>query len=186
MKDCFIEKISQTRGRYYYVNIESGISQWAIPPDSILPFGWELHSSTDGNVYYTNVSSRHTQWKKPEQKDAIPCPIGWEYRLTPKCNTVYYINSKTNKTQWILPIKEVNESSKLVKKKEERRFGQEKASREDTHQALLDQALLDSWGRSNYQQEMQHHMNPLPYEDHVKKEKELKKRRLSREKVKRR
>jgi hypothetical protein len=39
--------MSTTHNRLYYINLESGISQWGIPANNMsLPSGWEINCRT--------------------------------------------------------------------------------------------------------------------------------------------
>lgn len=79
---CWYTKKSATNdNKIYYVNKESGISQWGKLPDEeseILPAGWQHHISKSGNSFYYNVHDNFAQWTKPIEKDKSPVPKGWE------------------------------------------------------------------------------------------------------------
>jgi hypothetical protein len=104
---CWYTKKSATNdNKIYYVNKESGISQWGKLPDEeseILPAGWQHHISKSGNSFYYNVHDNFAQWTKPIEKDKSPVPKGWEEMRSTNCKNVYYKNSKTGKTQWEYP-----------------------------------------------------------------------------------
>ena len=97
--------MSKTHNRLYYINLESGISQWGIPADNMsLPAGWEMHLSKSQNIpFYSNFKKKITQWKIPSKEDGNKVPEGWEEMRSSKCNSIYYKNTKTNDVQWIIP-----------------------------------------------------------------------------------
>jgi hypothetical protein len=97
--------MSRTHNRIYYINLESGISQWGIPADNMsLPSGWEMHLSKSQNIpFYSNFKNKISQWKMPSKDDGNKVPEDWKEMRTSKCNTIYYKNSKTNDVQWIIP-----------------------------------------------------------------------------------
>jgi len=114
METCFKirESTKKLKGREYYVNIETGVSTWGVPvTDEIkVEEGWEAVFSNKvfpGNIYYSNVSSGIRQWEDPKIEDVeedLPLQNGWEKKLSSKCNNVYYVNEKLNKSQWENPI----------------------------------------------------------------------------------
>jgi|694.fasta_scaffold76156_4 hypothetical protein len=96
--------MSNTHNRLYYINLESGISQWGIPAND-LPSGWEMHLSktNNGRPFYSNFKKKISQWEMPTKDDGNEVPDGWEEMRTLKCNSIYYKNTKTNDVQWIIP-----------------------------------------------------------------------------------
>ena len=56
MISCWSNKMSNTHNRLYYINLESGISQWGIPANNmLLPSGWEMHLSKSQKIpFYSN------------------------------------------------------------------------------------------------------------------------------------
>ena len=105
MISCWTKRMSRTHNRLYYINLESGISQWGIPADNMsLPSGWEMHLSKSQNIpFYSNFKNKISQWKMPSKDDGNKVPEDWKEMRTSKCNTIYYKNSKTNDVQWIIP-----------------------------------------------------------------------------------
>lgn len=101
---CWIKKNSKTNDdRPYYQNLESGISQWGIPTNDLLPAGWEMHKSiTTSKNYYGHSRQNITQWNKPNKGDEPP--KGWKQKRTKNCNNIYYENIKSGLTQWQYPI----------------------------------------------------------------------------------
>jgi uncharacterized protein (DUF1810 family) len=91
--------------RVYYINLESGISQWGIPANNMfLPAGWEMHLSKSQNIpFYSNFKKKITQWEKPTKEDGNEVPEGWEEMRSSKCKSIYYKNSKTGDVKWIKP-----------------------------------------------------------------------------------
>lgn len=91
--------------RLYYINLESGISQWGIPANNMfLPAGWEMHlSKTRNSPFYSNFKKKITQWDIPTKDDGNEVPEGWEEMRSKKCNSIYYKNIKTGEVQWIIP-----------------------------------------------------------------------------------
>lgn len=112
-EDCWKIKYSNKYNKkLYFVNKESGYSQWGIPLnkfDKPLPIGWERHiSTTTGHMYYENLETKITQWEFPLGTDLdIPVPDGWERKVSQLCKQVYYINKDTKKSQWEYPTKEL-------------------------------------------------------------------------------
>jgi uncharacterized protein (DUF1810 family)/predicted GNAT family N-acyltransferase len=101
---CWKREISITHNRPYYINIESGISQWGIPSNETLPAGWEMHLSKKHHIpFYTNFKKKISQWNAPSKDDKNEVPKGWEEMRSSKCNSIYYKNTKTNDVQWIIP-----------------------------------------------------------------------------------
>ena len=101
---CWNKKMSTKHNRLYYINIESGISQWGIPVNNmLLPAGWEMHLSKSQNIpFYSNFKKKITQWEKPTKEDGNKVPEGWEEMRSSKCESIYYKNSKTGNVQWII------------------------------------------------------------------------------------
>jgi predicted GNAT family N-acyltransferase len=91
--------------RLYYINLESGISQWGIPANNMfLPAGWEMHlSKTRNSPFYSNFKKKITQWDMPTEEDGNEVPEGWKEMRSSKCNSIYYKNTKTGEVQWIIP-----------------------------------------------------------------------------------
>ena len=108
MNNCW--KKTTTIDNFYYVNIETGQSQWGIPIDPDEPQlakGWEKHISKKikpGETYYRHIPSLLTQWELPtgSPEKIIKPPSGWETRKT-KCGNIYYVNIKDNTRQWTIP-----------------------------------------------------------------------------------
>lgn len=107
MISCWNKEKSTNRkdNRVYYINLESGISQWGIPANNLLlPSGWEMNLSKSQNVhFYSNFKKKISQWNMPSKKDANKIPDGWEEMRSLNCKSIYYKNSKTGEVQWIIP-----------------------------------------------------------------------------------
>jgi hypothetical protein len=111
MNNCW--KKTSTIDNFYYINIETGQSQWGIPIDPNEPQlakGWEKHISKKiqpGKTYYRHIPSLLTQWDLPigSPEKIIQPPLGWETHKT-KCGNIYYVNIKDNTSQWTIPISE--------------------------------------------------------------------------------
>lgn len=107
MTSCWNKKNSTTRkdNRVYYINLESGISQWGIPANNmLLPAGWEIHfSKSKKRMFYSNLKKKIIQWDKPTKEDGNEVPEGWKEMKSSKCNSIYYKNTKTGEVQWIIP-----------------------------------------------------------------------------------
>jgi serine/threonine protein kinase len=92
----------------YYINLETGETQWGEP---IGLKGWEKHTSNNkkpGKTYYRHLPSLFTQWKEPvEITDTDILPENWEEQKS-KCGNVYYINNKEKITDWKRPSFEPN------------------------------------------------------------------------------
>jgi len=117
-EECWKEKYSIDRERVYYVNKESGYSQWGIPLNKYqkpLPIGWEQHKSTTTDyIYYENLETKITQWDFPLGFPSLPVPDGWERKESTLCKQVYYINKDTKKSQWEYPKKTLYEKEDTV------------------------------------------------------------------------
>jgi hypothetical protein len=102
---CWENKKSKRHDkREYFVNTESGVSQWGRQDkNDPLPAGWEYCISTNGETFYYNLHSELAQWKKPTEAEKLPVPEGFEEKRTKKCKNVYYVNLETGKTQWEYP-----------------------------------------------------------------------------------
>jgi hypothetical protein len=108
-KPCWREEWSNFHGKFYYINIETGESQWGRPQPlgKTLAEGWEEYVSEivmPGKSYYRLKSSNHSQWKRPSDtpvENPIP-PLGWKIKFS-KCGNLYYINIEKNKSQWKKP-----------------------------------------------------------------------------------
>ena len=111
MKECWKKKNSNTHhNRQYYVNLESGISQWGIPANELLlPAGWEMHlSKSKKDPFYTNSEKNISQWNIPTKEDGNKVPEGWEEMRSSKCKSIYYKNNKTGISKWIIGVKPVD------------------------------------------------------------------------------
>jgi uncharacterized protein (DUF1810 family) len=107
MISCWNKKNSTTRkdNRVYYINLESGISQWGMPAanNMLLPAGWEIHySKSKKRMFYSNLKKKIIQWDKPTKDDGNEVPKGWKEMRSSKCNSIYYKNTKTGEVQWII------------------------------------------------------------------------------------
>ena len=106
MTSCWKNNASTKRkeNRLYYINLESGISQWGIPNNLLLPAGWEMHLSKSQKIpFYSNFKKKISQWKLPSKEDGNEVPDGWEEMRSSKCKSIYYKNSKTGDVKWIIP-----------------------------------------------------------------------------------
>ena len=107
--NCWKEQKSKSFNRNYYVNLETGKSQWGIPQglgEKILN-NWEKHrSSSQDKFYYERISDGFRQWDEPTEDDDETLPVGWEKRVSNKCNNIYYKNVSTGHTQWEHPKEE--------------------------------------------------------------------------------
>jgi GNAT superfamily N-acetyltransferase len=100
---CWREKMSDKYKRIYYVNLESGISQWGIP-NNMLPAGWQMHLSKSRKItYYSNFKNKISQLGIPSKDDGNKVPDGWDEMRSSKCKSIYYKNNKTGEVQWIIP-----------------------------------------------------------------------------------
>jgi len=119
--NCWKEKKSNRfNGRKYYVNLETGKSQWGIPQglDEKILNNWEKHRSrSKDKFYYERISDGFKQWEEPPEDDDETLPMGWEIHFSTKCNNIYYKNVATGHTQWEHPKEEVN--NKLWREKQD-------------------------------------------------------------------
>ena len=119
---CWYSVLNKEKKRNYYVNVETGDSQWGVPPNEgqKLPPGWEmyvsLNKSPGTNYYYHRISGR-VQWNDPSidyKQEIISLPSGWEMK-TSKCQNDYYVNKKENKSQWEIPTNDPTPDKKIEK-----------------------------------------------------------------------
>jgi hypothetical protein len=109
MKDeCWKKSITRTTRIPYYINLETGESQWGEPTGLK---DWEKHTSNNqepGKTYYRYLPSLFTQWDSPlEITDTNILPEHWEERKS-KCGNVYYVNNKEKISVWKRPSFEPN------------------------------------------------------------------------------
>lgn len=126
--NCWRIEKSKSFNRNYYVNLETGKSQWGLPQnfeDKMLGKDWEKHrSNSKDKIYYERVSEGKTQWEEPpDEDDQETLPMGWEIHFSTKCNNIYYKNVATGHTQWEHPKEEVNK--KLWREKEDAKIKDE-------------------------------------------------------------
>ena len=121
--NCWKEQKSNRFNRNYYVNLETGKSQWGLPQnvgDKMLDKNWEKHISRSQNkFYYERVSDGFKQWDEPAEYDDETLPVGWERHFSNKCHNIYYKNVYTGRTQWENPkedkkLKEQELNDKLI------------------------------------------------------------------------
>ena len=105
MISCWKNQMSGKENRLYYINVESGISQWGMPVNNILlPAGWEMHLSKSKKVpFYSNFKKKISQWDRPSKEDGNEVPEGWKEMRSSKCKSIYYKNTKTGDVKWIIP-----------------------------------------------------------------------------------
>ena len=103
--ECWNKKMSDNHNRVYYINLESGISQWGIPVNNmLLPAGWEMHLSESKNIpFYSNFKKNITKWDFPTKEDGNKVPEGWKEMRSSNCESIYYKNTKTGEGRWIIP-----------------------------------------------------------------------------------
>ena len=129
LPDGWLSQIDPTSGRTYYVNLESGISQWEPPDDTSesepvdLPSGWlSFIDPKTGKTYYADTNSGVTQWEPPtlaatttttmmtSSSATLPLPagvpalpVGWIVLADESSGKAYYVNTKTGTSQWDPP-----------------------------------------------------------------------------------
>jgi hypothetical protein len=112
--NCWKTEQSKNFNRNYYVNLETGKSQWGLPQnvdDKMLNKNWEKHFSRSQNkFYYERVSDGFKQWNEPAEDNDETLPVGWERHFSNKCNNIYYKNVYTGRTQWENPKEELNDN----------------------------------------------------------------------------
>ena len=104
MKDeCWKKSITRTTHITYYINLETGESQWGEPTGLK---DWEKHTSNNkypGKTYYRHLPSLFTQWEAPDEiTDINSLPEHWEERKS-KCGNIYYVNNKEKISVWKRP-----------------------------------------------------------------------------------
>ena len=111
--NCWRTEKSKRFNRNYYVNLETGKSQWGLPQnvgDKMLNKNWQKHISRSQNkFYYERVSDGFKQWDEPAEDDDETLPVGWERHFSSNCNNIYYKNVYTGRTQWENPKEELND-----------------------------------------------------------------------------
>lgn len=106
--ECWETHNSTTQfGRVYYVNKETGKSQWGLPTTYIeeLPIGWEKHmSNKTSRNYYGNAQTGQYQWEKPPKyrPEKEELPPDWSIAIS-DCGNIYYINNDKKISQWYIP-----------------------------------------------------------------------------------
>jgi len=105
--NCWRKEKSKSFNRDYYVNLETGKSQWGIPQDfgdKMLNKNWEKHRSrSQDKIYYERVYDGFTQWEEPPEYEEETLPVGWERHFSSNCHNIYYKNVNTGSRQWIHP-----------------------------------------------------------------------------------
>jgi hypothetical protein len=109
--ECWKTDNSTQFGRVYYVNKETGKSQWGLPTTYIeeLPIGWEKHmSNKTGRNYYGNAQTGQYQWDKPPKyyPEKEELPPDWSIGIS-NCGNIYYINNGKKISQWHIPTPEM-------------------------------------------------------------------------------
>ena len=104
MKDeCWKKSTSLTTRIPYYINLETGESQWGEPTGLK---DWEKHTSKNkypGKTYYMHLPSLFTQWEAPDEiTDINILPENWEEKKS-KCGNIYYVNIKEKISDWKRP-----------------------------------------------------------------------------------
>ena len=118
MDKCWKKVWSKSKNRFYYINEETGKTQWGIPldKDSKLPKGWEIHESRSqkNRVYYGYTEKKITQWDAPDfiREDEIQLPPGWEEAIS-KCGNKYYVNTDRRISIWADDVKRVESELRL-------------------------------------------------------------------------
>ena len=170
---CWRKHQSNTHKRDYYVNVETGESQWALPQDKILNKNWEKHRSrsSQDKFYYERISDGVTQWEEPpEEEEEETLPVGWERHFSTNCHNIYYKNVNTGHTQWEHP-KEDREEYHRKKFEEHMRIIKEKEEKERKEQELQDKLIAQQLHDEFVAQELRERVQK---EDWEKKEKERK------------
>ena len=170
---CWKKHQSNTHKRDYYVNVETGESQWALPQDKILNKNWEKHRSrsSQDKFYYERISDGVTQWEEPpEEEEEETLPVGWERHFSTNCHNIYYKNVNTGHTQWEHP-KEDREEYHRKKFEEHMRIIKEKEEKERKEQELQDKLIAQQLHDEFVAQELRERVQK---EDWEKKEKERK------------
>ena len=67
---CWKQITSKSKSKYYFLNIETGVSQWNFPNSLYpLPKDWNRYKSkTAESYYYVNMSTGEKTWNKPSGK----------------------------------------------------------------------------------------------------------------------
>ena len=125
--NCWKELTSEKKNKYYFFNVEKGVSQWNFPNSlNHLPIDWKQYKSkTAESYYYVNDITGVTTWDKPSGDQYLtPEEIivkGWKTKKS-KCGNVYYINNSNGTTTWEIPTKKsvgVHHQEEMKSKQEE-------------------------------------------------------------------
>jgi hypothetical protein len=180
---CWRKHQSNTHKRDYYVNLETGKSQWGIPQDKMLNKNWEKHSSrsSQDTIYYERISDGVTQWEEPpedeEQEETLP--VGWERHFSSNCHNIYYKNINTGHTQWEHPkeeyyIKKFEEDMRILKEKERKEKEQElndKLIAQQLHDEFVAQELRERVQKEDWDKKETERKEKLAIEDFQRKQK---------------
>lgn len=151
--NCWRIERSKRFNRNYYVNLETGKTQWGIPnfEDKMLGKNWEKHRSSSKNkIYYESVSEGKTQWEEPpDEDDQETLPMGWEIHFSRKCKNIYYKNVATGHTQWEHPKEEVNK--KLWKENQDAKIKDD----QELHDKLIAQQIRDEFVAQKLREKVQ-------------------------------
>lgn len=108
INECWKKSRTSTTRIPYYINLETGLSQWGEPTGLK---DWEKHTSNNkdpGKTYYRHLPSLFTQWEYPlEITDINILPENWEEQKS-KCGNIYYVNNKEKISDWKRPSFEPN------------------------------------------------------------------------------
>ena len=174
--NCWREqKSNHFNGRKYYVNLETGKSQWGIPQDfsEKMLDKWEKHRSrSQDKFYYERISDGFKQWEEPSEDDDETLPVGWERHFSTNCHNIYYKNIDTGHTQWENPKEEyyrIQEDKKRIIKEEELT---DKLIAQQLHDEFVAQQIRERVQKEDWEKKERERKEKIAIDEQKQKEKE--------------
>ena len=170
--NCWKEQKSNRFKRNYYVNLETGKSQWGIPQglDEKILNDWEKHRSrSKDKFYYERISDGFKQWDEPAEDDDETLQLGWERRVSSNCHNIYYKNVNTGHTQWEHP-KEEYKKQQFDKRKEDEL--NDKLIAQQLHDAFVAQELRERVQKEDWEKKERERKEKIAIDEQKQKDKQ--------------
>lgn len=170
--NCWKEQKSNRFKRNYYVNLETGKSQWGIPQglDEKILNDWEKHRSrSKDKFYYERISDGFKQWDEPAEDDDETLQLGWERRVSSNCHNIYYKNVNTGHTQWEHP-KEEYKKQQFDKRKEDEL--NDKLIAQQLHDAFVAQELRERVQKEDWEKKERERKVKIAIDEQKQKDKQ--------------